>query len=207
VTKTMKGELAFWLNQFAFQGILFSAGGNDFIDAARDPSPGSGLLNDMGQHAGPATVDDCIRRGAVSALEGFMELNFETIYQAIRRSSLNSATPIFVNGYETPVPRNAPAATFPRKVGPWLYEALTKNNIDPGLWQGVTDHIFAKLRETLEKWPNGRTSVHLVGPTNSLTPAQAGSNGGSGDWANEIHPNPAGWRKLANVWASLLPVA
>ena len=38
----------------------------------------------------------------------------------------------------------------------------------------------------------------------ACAPAAAGTTGSSGDWANEIHPNAAGWKKLAKVWATAL---
>jgi hypothetical protein len=37
-----------------------------------------------------------------------------------------------------------------------------------------------------------------------LLPANALSSGDSGDWLNEIHPNHAGWQKLAAVWKTAI---
>jgi hypothetical protein len=38
----------------------------------------------------------------------------------------------------------------------------------------------------------------------TLTPAAPGSTGDNGDWINEIHPNAAGWNKLAAVWQTAI---
>jgi lysophospholipase L1-like esterase len=40
-------------------------------------------------------------------------------------------------------------------------------------------------------------AVHVVDTRNTLAPADPASTGSSGDWLNEIHPTPAGYRKIA----------
>jgi hypothetical protein len=50
----------------------------------------------------------------------------------------------------------------------------------------------------------GRPHVVRVPPNGTLTPADPLSNGDSGGWLNEIHPNHAGWQKLAAVWKTAI---
>jgi lysophospholipase L1-like esterase len=37
----------------------------------------------------------------------------------------------------------------------------------------------------------------VVDTRNTLAPADPAATGSSGDWLNEIHPTPAGYRKIA----------
>jgi hypothetical protein len=59
------------------------------------------------------------------------------------------------------------------------------------------------LQDTIKLWASAAefNDVYLV-PTDTvaLTPANHGDTGRSGDWMNEIHPSPLGWRKLAVMW-------
>jgi len=202
ITDVMQGEFAWWLQQFHYDGILFSAGGNDFIDAARDPGPGQGLLRDMAGQPLPVDGYGCVSPTAVATLiNQYLDPNFNTIYQAIRNNALNASTPIFLNSYDTPTARNAPALAG---VGPWLYAAYQKNHIDPTLWPSLTAGLFRDIQGTINGWCNGRTKVYAVPTTGVLTPANAGTSGSRGDWANEIHPNKSGWRKQSKVWAKEL---
>jgi len=203
IEETMQGEYLWWLSQQTFDGVLFSAGGNDFIDAARDPAPGQGLLKDMAGLPLPANGYDCVLQPRVAQLVGYLNDNFEAMYQALRQSPKNAATPMFLNCYDTPVARNAPAV--PGLVGPWLWEAYRKNGIAPSLWPSLTEGLFGDIKAAVQAWPVGRTAVQVMPTTGVLTPAAPDSTGSDGDWKNEIHPNASGWRKQARVWADLLP--
>lgn len=200
IEETMQGEYLWWLSQQPFDGVLFSAGGNDFIDAARDPAPGQGLLRDMAGLPLPPNGYDCVLQPRVAQLVGYLNDNFEAMYQALRQSPKNAATPMFLNCYDTPVARNAPAL---QGVGPWLYDAYTKNHIDRSLWTTLTAGLFADISKTIARWPMGRSGVQAVPTTGLLAPATEES-GSSGDWKNEIHPNASGWKKQAKAWADLL---
>lgn len=180
-----------------FDAILLSAGGNDFIDAARDPGPGKGILRNMAGQPLPANGHECVNKAAVSKLiVKYLDPNFARLYRVVQ-DSRHAGTPILLNSYDTPVARNAPAFRGGKS---WLYEAYIKNAIAPSLWGDLTDGIFNDVQTTIAGWATGRGNVHLVPTDNKLTPAVVDSVGSSGDWLNEIHPNEAGWRKLAPVW-------
>lgn len=203
ISRTMSGDYLWWLKQQRYDGVLFSAGGNDFIDAARDEKPGEGLLRDMRGQPLPADGYACVRQDALRQLvDDYLAPNFDAMYQALRASAKNAGTPMYLNGYDTPVARNAPA--IPGLVGPWLWTAYRKNGIDPSLWPALTAGLFKDIKATVGGWPAGRTGVELVPTTDVLTPAAPGSTGSNGDWKNEIHPNASGWRKQARIWADLL---
>ncbi|OWQ45757.1 hypothetical protein CDL60_18000 [Roseateles noduli] len=185
----------YWLKQFKYDAVLFSAGGNDYIDAAKDPAPGKGILNSYVDGSVPVDAKSCINWTAVSELRArYLTKCFGAIYDMVQQSQ-NTDIPILVNSYEVPVARNAPAVKEA-----WLYNAYVKNNIPSRLWRGVTKEIFGSISEELLSWTDKRPSVSLVPTRDVLTPAAAGSTGNSGDWINEIHPNRNGWKKLAPIW-------
>lgn len=203
ISQTMSGDYLWWLKQLRYDAVLLSAGGNDFIDAARDEAPGEGLLFDMQGQPLPADGYACVRQQAVSDLVGkFLNPNFDAMYRALRDSTRNTDTPMFLNCYDTPVARNAPA--IPGLVGPWLWTAYRKNHIDPSLWPSLTAGLFRDIEAAVSGWPVGRAGVERVPTTGVLTPAAPDATGSSGDWKNEIHPNVGGWRKQARIWADLL---
>lgn len=202
ITDVMRGEFMWWLRQDTYDGIVFSAGGNDFIDAARDLPAGQGLLRDMAGQPLPADGYDCVDQVALSALvKDYLDPNFDKLAAAVRATNSNANTPLYLNCYDTPTARNAPAAPG---IGPWLYAAYQKNSIASSLWPALTDGIFRDLEQTISGWALRNPNTSTVPTTGVLAPAAAGTTGSSGDWANEIHPNAAGWKKLAKVWATAL---
>ena len=180
-----------------FDAILLSVGGNDFIDAARDTDPGQGILKNLAGQSVPPSGHDCVRRDAVAALVNeWLDPSFRDLYNLVQGSQY-ADIPIFLNGYDTPTARKAPASPGGRT---WLFEAYTKNKIPEPLWKDLTGSIFNDIEITVAGWTAGRPNVHLVPTVGKLIPAAAGSVGSNADWLNEIHPNHQGWGKLAAVW-------
>lgn len=204
IGECLNSDFSQWLHHtfaWQFDALLLSAAGNDFIDAARDPDPGQGILKNMAGQPMPATGRECVNRDAVALLvTQYLDPNFAKLYEVVQ-GSRHADMPIFLNGYDTPTARNAPALPGGKA---WLYEAYTKNSIAQPLWPDLTDGIFNDVQTTVALWAQGRPNVHLVPTDGTLTPAAPGSSGDSGDWINEIHPNAAGWKKLATVWQTTI---
>jgi hypothetical protein len=183
-----------------FDALLLSAAGNDFIDAALDPPPGQGILRDV-SGAGPGlTADECFDAEAVSALvTHYLDPNFDKLYRTVRDSPLHGDMPILLNCYNAPVARHAPAMDGGKA---WLSRAYEKNGIPTGLWPEVTERLFIDVEAAVTGWTKAGRDGLVVVPTSSvpLVPADPASNGSSGDWLNEIHPNKSGWAKLAAAW-------
>lgn len=198
------GDFAMWLRtqfNWEFDAILLSAGGNDFIDAARDPGPGQGILKDLAVSPVPGSGHGCIRQDAVAQLvTGYLDPNFSRLYKVVQ-GSRHANVPIFLNNYDTPTARNAPVFQGGRA---WLFDAYTKNSIASTLWPDLTDSLFNDVQTTIAGWAVGRHNVFTVPTDGTLTPADPLAPGSSNDWLNEIHPNQRGWAKLAAVWQSAI---
>lgn len=196
----VSGDFAMWLRtafDWKFDAILLSAGGNDFIDAARDPAPGQGILKNLAGKPSPASGHDCVRLDAVAQLvTTWLDPNFGLLYNQVQ-GSRHADVPIFLNNYDTPTARNAPVFQGGRA---WLFDAYTKNSIPTALWPDLTDSVFNDLQTTVGGWAMGRPNVFTVPTDGTLVPADPLAPGDSNDWLNEIHPNQQGWKKLARVW-------
>jgi hypothetical protein len=196
----MGGEFRQWLTtpfSWQFDAILLSVGGNDFIDAAADTDPGQGILKNLAGQPLPPSGHDCVKRDAVAALiDEWLDPSFQDLYNLVQTSQY-ADIPIFLNSYDTPTARDAPASPFSK---PWLKRAYDKNGIPEPLWEDLTGSIFNDVASTVTGWRAGRPNVFPVPTVNTLTPAAAGSVGSNADWLNEIHPNKQGWGKLAKVW-------
>jgi hypothetical protein len=204
VCECLNTDFAGWLRHtfaWKFDALLLSAAGNDFIDAARDPDPGQGILKNMAGQPLPTQGRECVHQGAVALLiTQYLDPNFAKLYDMVQGSK-HAEMPIFLNNYDTPTARNAPALPTGKA---WLHEAYMKNNIPQAIWPDLTDSIFNDVQTTIALWAQGRANVHVVPTDGTLTPAAHGSTGNSGDWINEIHPNAAGWKKLATVWQTAI---
>lgn len=199
-------EFEIWLKthfSWKFDALLLSGGGNDYIDAAADPAPGNGLLRDV-RHAPqvPQTAQDCVNVEAMDKLRQDCLIEpFSRIHRWVQASQ-HTGMPIFLNAYDVPTARNAPAI---KGGDAWLHRGYVKNGI-PGELKGhslygpVTRLIFDHLRLSLSQMAVGRRNVHLVETMGTLIPANPLSTGSDGDWVNEIHPSERGWQKLSQVW-------
>lgn len=200
IGECVSGDFRLWLNtafNWKFDAILLSAGGNDFIDAARDPPAGRGILKDLAGRQPPVRGADCLDSAALDKLEiEYLDPNFTALYDQVQ-ASRHAGIPIFLNQYDTPVARDAPA---PPKTDAWLYAAYQKNSVPQALWPDLTETLFAELRQAIDEWALDRSEVFVVPTWQTLAPALPASRGDNGDWINEIHPNRKGWKKLADRW-------
>jgi hypothetical protein len=188
-------EFRAWLDtSWRYAAILVSAGGNDFIDAALQP-PRRGLLR---AYEDGMTAHDCVDGEALALLrDTYLKPHFRTLVDTVRASP-QGPVPIYLNSYFAPTARDAPARPGGKA---WLSRAYTSHGIPDSMWKDLSTVVFGEVASVVEGWAASFPGVVRVPTTLAgLTPAQPGSTGSSGDWANEIHPNKSGWRKLARVW-------
>jgi len=194
------GEFRLWIDTafaWKFDAVLLSAGGNNSIDASRDPDAGRGILKNLAGASVPALGRDCLDRAAVATLvDAYLAPSFAAFYAEVQ-ASRHAGVPIILNLYDTPIARDAPAFPGGRA---WLYEAYRKNAIPPQLWPDLMRGIFQDVQAAISGWTVGRRGLYCVPTSGTLAAADPAAKGSSGDWLNEIHSNAAGWEKLAAVW-------
>ena len=173
--------------------VFVSGGGNDFA-GFNDLRPLLGV--DCGACA---TAQACFNHGAQP---GSVEALFDRVAQyygeLIDRTlwSVPAAATIFVHSYDYALP------TGQAVIGSsaWLKPALVAANVPPALRAACVAYLidaFAARLSALEAGYGGR--VAFVDSRGTLDPV---------DWANELHPTGAGFRKIARQrWLPALVAA
>lgn len=202
-----------------WDAILLSAGGNDFIDATGAP------LTD--RHGNPTSADkrillrpDEVENSTVTGperyvstagwltLTGYLLQNFRTVANR-RDQGQNVDRPIFVHTYAKPTVR--PSGVMPWDKG-WLYPAFKKYGVPSQFRQQVCDYLFEKLRLFMlsldqdSGTSNAIAKLHVFDSASmtEIRPAEPDKKGKSGDWINEIHLTPKGYRKLGKEFGKMI---
>jgi len=181
---------------YRWDAILLSGGGNDLIDSAPD------LLRKIGAATGDPA--DYVDATALQKLIVDVQRAYADIV-AVRdaESSQSRSKPVYVHTYDYPTPRNSPARFLGAGIlGPWLYPAFLLAEIPQAMWIPVSDYLLDQLAEAIlaldfQSGSRPLPGVFVVDTRNTLKRARLGRTTSDGDWTNEIHPNMAGYRKVA----------
>jgi lysophospholipase L1-like esterase len=179
-----------------WDGILLSGGGNDFIEEAKHI-----LLKKTQRPVGAWDPADFCDQARIRALVNEIQRSYRRI-AALRDRPTGPGTriPILTHTYDYATPRNAPARFFFQRLGPWLIEAMREGEVPRQHWIPIADYLADTLAEALldlTRGPNAIRNFHVVETRDTLKRAELGARGDSNDWLNEIHPNAAGYDKLA----------
>ena len=171
--------------------VFLSGGGNDFAGFS-DLRP---LLER--DCSGAANADECYRPGdADGTLDWFLRKLKESYALLLGRVLLSTPPElrVFMHNYDYPIPTGR--GVYGGNSG-WLKPALDDAQVPPGLQQACLRHLIDRLTDVLrELAARDPVRIVLVDSTDTLVPA---------DWANELHPKPAGFRKIARErWLPLL---
>ena len=191
------------LNEFKFDALLLSAGGNDLKDAFKE------AFMEQIVHAKMKTVPSARIRTMTTAPAAADELFREVVGYIVtwielrQRSKLNHDTPVVLHGYDYLQPRPACArivANGPCGAGPWIYPVLKAAGKTDVEMRTMAKEVIDTLNDWLVKLVKPLPNVHLLDTRNTLTLADPGTTKPSNDWMDEIHAVPAGWAKLADRW-------
>ena len=169
-----------WLDAAQPDAILFSGGGNDiagdqFCIFLNYATPGAAGLNS-------ARFQEAL---------GMVEASYRDLFAF--RDRYASGVPIIGHCYDFGIPNGS----HPDCAGPWL-----KPSLDYSGWTDL-NQATAIVRQALVGFGN-----MLVGlssdPANNFIVVQTQSSLGSGDWANELHPFPEGFKTIAGKFVDAL---
>jgi len=192
-----------------WDALLLSGGGNDLIDAVgAGPAhpPEQRLLATAAERgADPATADYLSATGW-DTFASHLRTVFDWLL-AVRAGSINKDAPMFFHTYAYLQPRPAPAGPG---FGPWLQPALDAFAVPAEQRAPISKLLIDRLADLLTSIVDAHPGAGLTlidTRAAGLAPADEGSTGASGDYANEIHPSFGGYAKLATVWRAALDAA
>jgi hypothetical protein len=167
-----------------FDAMLFSAGGNDLIGDLfclwlRQATPG--LAPVYG-----------VNRPRLAHIMGVVGAAYEDL--AGIRDSIDPDVVLFVHAYDFAFPDGRPACPG---VGPWL-----KPSLDLRGWTNPADATFI-VSEILRAFDPMLVQFELDHP-NVVYVRTQGTLRTKSNWANELHPTPGGFGKIANVFLAAL---
>lgn len=173
----------------AFDAILFSGGGNDLIgDQFR-----LWLLDSIAAGNDPANA---LNGAALADIMGVVDTAYADLVAA--RDAAAPGIPIFIHAYDFALPTNNGVCG----VGPWLFPSLysrgwMRTTADNDLARGaaIVKAILLLFKAKLKDLAAHNTNVVFVETQGALTP---------NEWANELHPTPPGFLKMAHAFVQAL---
>jgi hypothetical protein len=167
-----------------------SAGGNDFA--------GIGDLDDKiiaPDCSGATSVDECYRAAQPAAVFAAVERAYRTVLATI--AGIRPDLPVLVHNYDYALP-NGKTLLGLRS---WLKQPMDNDRVPTagapggGLRRDIVRDLIDQFTLTLDAVEStvAQPRVDLVWSAGTLADA---------DWANELHPKPAGFEKIVNeCWA------
>ena len=194
-----------------WDAILLSGFGNDAIDATGVPpteAPASRVLATEAERGGlQVPVGSYFSAPGWQTFEEHMAFVFNQLMDN-RDSGINRGTPVILHNYHDLQPSLAGAGFH---FGPWIEPALRAFNVPAEDHLAVAAALIARIDDLMRRLIAARLATGNAGPilvadtrSVTLTLAAPDATGRSGDFANEIHPTPAGYAKLAVPFSRLL---
>ena len=191
------------LNEFKFDALLLSAGGNDlknafkeaFMQAIVHTKTKTPMPKDVAAMTTTPSKADSIFEEVVGYIVQWIGLR--------QKSKLNKSTPVVLHGYDYLQPRPAFArltVNGPRVSGPWIYPILHAAGKTDEEMRAMAKDVIDTLNNWLVKLVKPLPTVHLLDTRNTLRLAEPRTTKASNDWMDEIHAVPEGWAKLAERW-------
>lgn len=176
-----------------FDALLVSGGGNDLIaDSPRVIPP-----RDAALPAGAAAEDYVDPAELAASMRRVAEAYARVVALRDAPGSSCAGAPLVTHEYDLATPRDAPARFLVATSGPWLLPAHVAAKVPPAQRNAVSDVVIGALGATLRGLEASLPDFHVARTQGTLLRAAASARGDSRDWANEIHPNGRGFRKLA----------
>jgi len=168
--------------------VLISGGGNDFA-GLNDLRP---LLKD--NCANETTAEGCFLKGD-PGLDGFLD-NMDDYYRRLIGAIYTRTRPdchVIMHTYDYAIPTGQGAGG---REG-WLQPALLDAQVPPALHRKCIEFLLDSFRARLDAiCLSDPLHFHVVNSLGTLGPA---------DWANELHPTAAGFKKIAEQrWKPVL---
>ena len=165
--------------------MLFSAGGNDVV-GPKDLAP---LINSFEPGF---DAQACINRDNFDAKLADIVARYQRLLKL--RDQYAPEMQIICHTYDYVEPSDSPAEFLwgVEVTGPWIKPTLDRKGIPAALGGAIIQQLLIEFKDALvDLQQQTPTGFHVVDTQGTLTP------GKPADWLNEIHPTPAGFKKIA----------
>jgi hypothetical protein len=161
-----------WLESGKPDAILFSGGGNDvagdqFCVFLDYANPAPGGLN-------KTRFEEAL---------GMVKASYQDLFSF--RDRFANGVPIFGHCYDFPIPNGA----HPICAGPWLKPSLDFCGYNLAQGTAIVRQALVDLKNLLTSLESDAANNFMLIPTQDVLQIS--------DWANELHPYPAGFKKFA----------
>lgn len=168
-----------WLAQGKPDAILFSAGGNDIVGEQfciyLDPAANGGTGFDLQRF-----------REAL----GMIEASYNDLFAF--RDQYAPGVPVWGHCYDFPLP----TGVHPACIGPWLQPSLNFAGWNFAQGTAICQMALVEFKALLTRLAGDASNLFFFVDTQGTLAAS--------DWANELHPFPAGFNKLAAKFVNAL---
>ncbi len=172
-------DSANWLNAGVPDAILFSGGGNDIAGDQFCIFLDYAIATASGLNA--SRFQDAL---------GMVEASYLDLF--VFRDRYAPGVPVFGHCYDFPIPNGV----HPACAGPWLQPSLSYSGWNVTQGTAIVRQALMDFRTMLQGLANSpANNFTLVDTQGVLVPT---------DWANELHPYPAGFKKIASKFADAL---
>lgn len=182
------------LEDHQFEMILFSGGGNDLSDAFCGAYVDeSGEKVKILKPASSMDFMDFIDTDALKKLKSSLLQNYKQLKKLIAKSGKgkNKNTKVVLHCYDYFTIRNNIENDSNR------YRSIRKSGAEPKLWDSISDYLVNELAKTLLSLHDPDNNFYVIDTLRTLNRADSLVVGNSNDWRNELHPNHAGYAKIA----------
>ena len=176
------------VEEFRFEALLLSGGGNDLVLTGRKY-----IVKDFHSDEEPCQI--LIEDALDAILDGVMA-GYEKVIDVARTAS--PGIKVFVHQYDYPTAFERKSKFLFFRFGPWFKKVLDAQCIEancrPETAEAVVHEVIRKLAGRIADLSTGDALCHLVGTLGTLE---------KDDWTDEMHPNNAsGGGKIADLFAA-----
>jgi hypothetical protein len=176
----------------SIEAVLISGGGNDFAG-----------LDDMfriiqTQCDGYTTVDECFNSGEPKGVFDEVAAAYSELVDMIFASVPGAK--IFLHNYD----RAIPTGKGFMGLGNWLKEPMKQADVDLSLQQGIVNRLLFEFTQRLKAQAARSSQIYFVDSARLADIDDPQDIEGKGtltatEWANELHPKPRGFNKIART--------
>lgn len=166
----------------SYDAFIFSGGGNDMLGYGR-------FRHWIKKYETGMKPEDVVNHTNLKVIFNYLEVKYRELIEL--RDEYSPTTRIYFNAYDFAQPTGKKACGL----GPWLRPALVENEVPELLRAAVVQEVLMAYHQRIKRLENQIENLAVVNTQGTINP---------NEWANEIHPNNLGFKKIARKFITAL---